>query len=81
MQCYHSDLTRSCAGRNHSIDFGMEKLHSEIRYEYDQTDTGAKIMIATANLKALKAVHEFLRFQIDEHRTGDSTEVSDAGKK
>ena len=59
----------------------MEKLHSEIRYQYDQTDTGAKIMIATANLKALQAVHEFLRFQIDEHRTGDSTEVSDTGKK
>jgi hypothetical protein len=59
----------------------MEKLHSEIRYQYDQTDTGAKIMIATANLKALQAVHEFLRFQIDEHRTGDSTEVSDIGKK
>lgn len=59
----------------------MEKLHSEIRYQYDQTDTGAKIMIATANLKALQAVHEFLRFQIDEHRTGDSTEVSDNGKK
>ena len=59
----------------------MEKLHSEIRYQYDQTDTGAKIMIATSNLNALQAVHEFLRFQIDEHRTGDSTEVSDAGKK
>jgi len=59
----------------------MEKLHSEIRYQYDQTDTGAKIMIATSNLKALQAVHEFLRFQIDEHRTGDSTEVSDIGKK
>ena len=59
----------------------MEKLHSEIRYQYDQTDTGAKIMIATSNLKALQAVHEFLRFQIDEHRTGDSTEVSNTGMK
>ncbi len=59
----------------------MEKLHSEIRYQYDLTDRGAKIMIATANLKALQAVHDFLRFQIDEHRTGDSTEVSDTGKK
>jgi len=38
-------------------------------------------MIATANPKALQAVHEFLRFQIDKHRTGDSTEVSDTGKK
>jgi len=53
----------------------MEKLHSEIRYQYEQTDSGAKIMIATANPKALHAVHEFLRFQIDEHKTGDPTEV------
>ena len=59
----------------------MTKLHSEIHYQYQQTDSGAKITIATANPKALQAVHEFLRFQIDEHKTGDSTEVSDTGKK
>jgi len=59
----------------------MTKLHSEIRYQYQQTDSGAKITIATANPKALDAVHEFLRFQIDEHQTGDSTEVTDTGKK
>lgn len=27
--------------------------------------------------KALKAIHEFLRFQIAEHQTGDSTEIAD----
>ena len=59
----------------------MTKLHSEIHYQYQQTDNGAKITIATANPKALQVVHEFLRFQIDEHQTGDSTEVSDTGKK
>jgi hypothetical protein len=59
----------------------MTKLHSEIHYQYQQTDSGAKITIGTANPKALQAVHEFLGFQIDEHQTGDSTEVSDTGKK
>ena len=54
----------------------MTKLHSEIHYQYQQTDSGAKIMIETANPKALQAVHEFLRFQIDEHQTGDPTEVT-----
>ncbi|MGA7929022.1 MAG: hypothetical protein WCA20_23860 [Candidatus Sulfotelmatobacter sp.] len=49
----------------------MEKLHSEIRYQYQQTDSGARIMISTTNPRALQAVHEFLRFQIDEHQTGD----------
>jgi enoyl-[acyl-carrier-protein] reductase (NADH) len=39
-------------------------------------DTGAKVMIETNNPKALKAVHDFLRFQIAEHQTGDPTEVA-----
>ena len=54
----------------------MEKLHSEIHYHYQQTDTGGKIDIETANPKALEAVHEFLRFQIAEHGTGDPTELT-----
>jgi len=53
----------------------MKELHNEIHYHYQQTDTGGKIVIDTANPDALKAVHEFLRFQIDEHRTGDSPVV------
>ena len=53
----------------------MEKLHSDIHYQFEQTDTGAKILINTANKKAVKAVHEFLRFQVSEHQTGNPTEV------
>ena len=56
----------------------MKKLHDEIHYRYQQTDAGGKILIDTNNPKALDAVHEFLRFQITEHRTGDSTEVTDS---
>jgi hypothetical protein len=55
----------------------MKQLHQEIHYHYLQTDTGGKIDIETANPKAQEAVHEFLRFQIAEHKTGDSTEVAD----
>ena len=55
----------------------MKKLHNEIHYRYQETDTGGKVVIDTANPKALKAVHEFLRFQISEHKTGDSTEITD----
>jgi hypothetical protein len=54
----------------------MEKLHSEIHYHYQQTDAGGKILIQTANPKALQAVHKFLRFQIAEHQTGDSTQIT-----
>jgi hypothetical protein len=56
----------------------MEKLHGEIHYHYEETDTGGKIVIDTANPNALSAIHEFLRFQISEHKTGDSTEITDA---
>jgi hypothetical protein len=56
----------------------MKKLHDEIHYGFQQTETGGKIMVETRNPKALEAVHDFLRFQIAEHKTGDSTEVTDA---
>jgi hypothetical protein len=56
----------------------MEKLHGEIHYHYEQTDTGGKIVIDTANPNALSAIHDFLRFQISEHKTGDSTRITDA---
>lgn len=55
----------------------MTKLHAEIQYHYRQTDTGGKITIETANPKALEAVHEFLRFQITEHKTGDRIKLAD----
>jgi hypothetical protein len=52
----------------------MTKLHSEIHYRYQETDTGGRINIETVNPNALEAVHEFLQFQIAEHKTGDPTE-------
>lgn len=54
----------------------MTKLHSEIHYQYQQTNKGGQIAIATTDPEALKAVHEFLRFQISEHQTGDRMEVT-----
>ena len=53
----------------------MRRLKSEIRYEYEETERGARVSIKTGNAEALAAVHEFLRFQIKDHESGDSTEV------
>jgi hypothetical protein len=53
----------------------MKKLQREIHYHYLETSSGGKVTIETANPKAVDAVHEFLRFQIAEHKTGDSIEV------
>jgi hypothetical protein len=33
------------------------------------------MVIKTGNPEALAAIHDFLRFQISDHRTGDSPEV------
>jgi hypothetical protein len=53
----------------------MQRLKSEIKYEYEEAERGARVSIRTANAEALAAVHEFLRFQIEDHKTGDSKEV------
>jgi len=49
----------------------LSRLKGDVKYSYSQTDTGARVEIVTANPEAARAVHEFLRFQISEHRTGD----------
>ncbi|HUJ13579.1 MAG TPA: hypothetical protein VL284_07270 [Thermoanaerobaculia bacterium] len=54
----------------------MTELRSYITYKYSEVDDGGRVRIRTSNADALKAVHEFLRFQIREHKTGDSTEVT-----
>ena len=54
----------------------MQKLKAEISYTYKETERGALIRISTTNPDALKAVHEFLRFQIKEHMTGDPLEAT-----
>lgn len=57
----------------------MQKLKAKIKYAYAETERGAKIIIKTENAEALAAVHEFLRFQIKDHETGDATEVRRRG--
>lgn len=49
----------------------MKKLKADIGYEYAEMEKGASITISTRNSEALKAIHEFLSFQIGEHKTGD----------
>jgi hypothetical protein len=39
-------------------------------------DDGGRIRIATESREALAAVHDFLRFQIKDHQTGDPLTVS-----
>ena len=49
----------------------MKRLKAQISYQYVAMDGGGRVEISTKNQEALAAIHDFLRFQIQEHHTGD----------
>ena len=53
----------------------MKKRRTAIQYEFRPSDRGGSIQITTKDRRAREAVHEFLRFQIHDHRTGDSERI------
>jgi len=53
----------------------MKRLRKYIRYGFEETSNGGRVVISSADAKALTAIHRFLRFQIEEHKTGDTTDV------
>jgi hypothetical protein len=53
----------------------MQKLKADIHYRFEQAPQGGRVLIQTTNPRALDAIHEFLRFQIQDHQTGDSLKV------
>jgi hypothetical protein len=54
----------------------MARLKDAITYTYVETARGGRVDIVTSSKPAIAAVHEFLAFQIRDHKTGDSTAVS-----
>jgi hypothetical protein len=54
----------------------MTKLKAKIAYKYTETPGGGRVDITTSDPAALAAVHEFLKYQITEHKTGDPKTVS-----
>jgi hypothetical protein len=54
----------------------MEQLKGKITFAYEETEQGGRVRISTTDREALAAVHEFLRFQIKDHQTGDSLEMT-----
>jgi hypothetical protein len=60
----------------------MKRQKALIEWKFEETPGGGRVRITTKDREALAAIHEFLRFQIEDHRTGDSTEVpTDANPK
>ena len=53
----------------------MPRRQKAIAYVYEDTTAGARVRISTTDSKARSAIHEFLRYQIREHATGDPLSV------
>lgn len=56
----------------------MKLLKSNIGYSYEEIASGGRVHIKSDDPVAIAAIHDFLRFQISEHQTGDSLEVENA---
>jgi hypothetical protein len=55
----------------------MTRLRADIAYHYESLPAGGRIRITTKSPEALAAVHDFLRFQVTEHRTANSGKVEE----
>jgi hypothetical protein len=53
----------------------LQRLRSVIAYSYVETTRGGRVNMVTNAPEARAALHEFLRYQITEHHTGDSLAV------
>ena len=52
----------------------MKEKRSTISYSFEESPDGGRVRIKTEDRDALKAVHEFLRLQIEDHYTEDKTD-------
>ena len=48
----------------------------KVTYKYVETSKGGRVDIVTTDKQALSALHQFLKYQIAEHQTGDPATVA-----
>lgn len=53
----------------------MVAKKDRIHYRFEPRENGGEVVITTTDPEALSAIHDFLRFQIREHETGDDLKV------
>jgi hypothetical protein len=53
----------------------MKRRAASIHYGYEEIPGGGRVAISAVDVDALDAIHDFLRFQIVEHETGDPVAV------
>jgi len=49
----------------------MKRHSAALTFKFEDIDNGGHVRIAGVTPEAIAAVHEFLRFQITDHKTGD----------
>jgi len=49
----------------------MRDAAADLAFRYEELPAGGRVRIVATSPAAVRAVHDFLRFQIVEHRTGD----------
>ena len=49
----------------------MKARRTDMTFRYEEVGAGGKVVIDTSDTAARDALHDFLRFQIREHQTGD----------
>jgi len=55
----------------------MQLLKSNIRYKYEEISLGGRVRMESNDPVAIAAIHDFLRFQISEHRTGNPLKLAE----
>jgi len=53
----------------------LQKRKSAVTFLYEDMPEGGRVRMTTSDSKATSALHEFLRYQIREHATGDPLTV------
>jgi hypothetical protein len=53
----------------------MKRVQKQITYGFEETPNGGRVVISSTDSEAIAAIHRFLRFQIQQHKTGDTTAV------
>ena len=53
----------------------MKSNLAKLRFAYEQTPAGGRVVVSSKDPAVVSAVHAFLQFQIEDHRTGDPTDV------
>jgi hypothetical protein len=54
----------------------MRRDRAKIAWAYEDLPAGGRVAAATKDPEDRTAIHEFLRFQIEDHKTGDSPDVA-----